>query len=178
MSLVAVLSIGMLLMSVPVFADDTAKDNMERICAANPHSSVCKDWDSTQNPSPEKAVSDTVRNIINIMLFAIGIVAVISIIISGIRFVSSRGDSGAVGKARTSLIYSVIGLVVAVTAFAIVNFVIARLNEGNSGGGGGGGGGGGTQTSCSIPGQIQDPATGNCACPNGAPAVGNPLRCP
>jgi uncharacterized membrane protein YgcG len=159
-----ILGIGLMLVPTPVFADDTAKNNIEKICAANPQSSICKDWDPSNNP--EKAVSDTVRNIINIMLFAVGIVAVISIIVSGMRFISSRGDSNAVSKARTSLIYSVVGLVVAVMAFAIVNFVIARLNEGNSGSGGGG---------CPS-GMTWNATTGQCEGGSGGPVA--PTPCP
>jgi multisubunit Na+/H+ antiporter MnhB subunit len=136
-SLAAILGLGFALASPIAFAATTVpRGNINEICSSNPNSSVCKDWAASNNP--ETQVTSTTQNIINLMLYAIGIIAVLLIIISSMRFVSSRGDSNAVSKARTALIYSVVGLVVAVTAFAIVNFVIFRLSEGNSGGGGGG----------------------------------------
>jgi type IV secretory pathway VirB2 component (pilin) len=133
----------------------TNDKNVDKICSANPDSSICKD---IVNPDPEKEVSNTVRNVINVLLFGIGVMAVISIIICGIRFASSHGDSSAVQKARTQLVYSVVGLVIAVLAFTIVNFVFARLGESGSGGG---------TTPTPVParcasGQHRDPVTDLC----------------
>lgn len=100
--------------------------NVKKICKTNPDASVCKgDLDPDGS---EGRLTDTFRNVINLIIFAIGIIAVISIIISGMKFASSHGDSNAVSKARTQLIYSVVGLIIAALAFAIVNFVITRLN--------------------------------------------------
>jgi len=162
-SLVAVFGIGLAPTSV-MAATTVPQDNMEEICANNPDSSVCKEWQNNQDP--EGQLSSTVRNIINVLLFGIGIMAVVSIIISGLRFSSSRGDTSATQKARTQLIYSVVGLVVSALAFAIVNFVFASL------GGGGGGSGGGSQTACPS-GQSLNTITNICeptnvtTCPSG-----------
>ncbi|MNY57155.1 hypothetical protein D3C86_1933160 [compost metagenome] len=46
------------------------------------------------------------------------------IIVSGIRYATSNGDSSAVTSAKNTLMYSVIGLIVAILAYAIVNFVL------------------------------------------------------
>ena len=69
----------------------------------------------------------TIRNIINLLLFIIGVISVIFIILGGIRFVTSQGDSSQVTSARNTILYSVIGLVVAMMAFAIVNWVVGQL---------------------------------------------------
>ncbi len=71
--------------------------------------------------------SDTTKNIVNTLLLGIGIVAVIMIIVSAIRFSISHGDQAKVANARSTLIYSVVGLVIAVLAYAIVRFVLDRL---------------------------------------------------
>lgn len=68
-----------------------------------------------------------IRPIINIVLFVLGAVAVIMIIVSGFRYVLSGGDSSAVTAAKNTLFYAVIGLIVAILAYAIVNFVIDSL---------------------------------------------------
>jgi len=65
--------------------------------------------------------------VINILLFAIGIVAVIIIIAAGIRMVTSRGDSSAVAKAMKTITYAVAGLVVAMVSFVIVYFVADNI---------------------------------------------------
>ncbi len=66
-------------------------------------------------------------NIINTILFVLGIIAVIMIIIGGIRYTTSNGDASGIKSAKDTIMYAVIGLVVAIMAYAIVNFVLARL---------------------------------------------------
>ena len=69
-------------------------------------------------------VKSTVGSIVNWLLFAIGAIAVIMIVWGGIKFATSAGDSSKVTSAKNTILYSVIGLGVAVLAFFIVNFVI------------------------------------------------------
>ena len=64
------------------------------------------------------------RTITNVLLFLIGAVAVIMLIIGGIRYTISGGDSTAVTSAKNTILYAVIGIVVALLAYAIVNFVL------------------------------------------------------
>lgn len=68
-----------------------------------------------------------IRNVVNILLFIIGFVSVIMIIIGGINYTLSQGDSGKVKSAKDTILYAVIGLVVALLAFAIVNFVLSQF---------------------------------------------------
>ena len=67
------------------------------------------------------------KQITNTILYIVGIVAVIMLIIGGIRYVTSGGDSKKVTDAKNTVLYAIIGLVVAFLAFAIVNFVISAL---------------------------------------------------
>ncbi|MDO8335757.1 MAG: pilin, partial [Candidatus Saccharibacteria bacterium] len=66
-------------------------------------------------------------NIITTMLYILGILAVIMIIFGGIRYVLSAGDASKIKTAKDTIMYSVIGLIVAVLAYAIVNFVVTRI---------------------------------------------------
>lgn len=68
-----------------------------------------------------------IKNIVNILLYALGAVAVVMIVIGGIKYTTSNGDSSAVTSAKNTILYAVIGLVVALLAYAIVNFVITNL---------------------------------------------------
>jgi hypothetical protein len=49
------------------------------------------------------------------------------IIYGGIIYVISAGESGKINQAKTIIMYSVVGLVIAMSAFVIVNFVISRI---------------------------------------------------
>lgn len=69
----------------------------------------------------------SISAIINSVIFALGIVAVIVIILGGVQYMTSSGDAGKVKKAKDTILYGVIGLVICVLAYAIVNFVIISL---------------------------------------------------
>ena len=58
-----------------------------------------------------------------VLLFVIGAVSVIMLIIGGFRYVISQGDSAAVTSAKNTILYSVVGLVIAIFAAAIVSFI-------------------------------------------------------
>lgn len=49
------------------------------------------------------------------------------IVIAGFRFVTSNGDANTVTQAKNTIIYAVIGIVVAVMAYAIVNFILNQI---------------------------------------------------
>ena len=66
-------------------------------------------------------------NIINAILGVLGLVAVVVIIIGGINYMTSSGEAAKVKKAKDTILYGVIGLVICVLAFAIVNFVIKNI---------------------------------------------------
>lgn len=68
-----------------------------------------------------------VFNAINTVILVVGALSVIMIIIGGLRYVLSGGDSAGIKSAKDTIIYSLVGLVVALLSFAIVSFVITRL---------------------------------------------------
>ncbi|MBR3131970.1 hypothetical protein IKG33_00950 [Candidatus Saccharibacteria bacterium] len=67
------------------------------------------------------------KQVTNTILYIVGIIAVIMLIIGGIKYVLSGGDSKKVTDAKNTVLYAIIGLVIAFLAFAIVNFVISAL---------------------------------------------------
>lgn len=68
-----------------------------------------------------------ITNIINTMLFLIGIISVIMLIIGGLRYVISGGDQTAVQNAKNTILYAIVGLIISLLALAIVQFVTGRL---------------------------------------------------
>lgn len=73
------------------------------------------------------SLGDTVKKLINTLLFVLGAVAVIVIIVGGIRYTTSDGDPGKIQSAKNVILYAVIGVIVSMLAYAIVNFVIDSL---------------------------------------------------
>ncbi len=74
----------------------------------------------------------TVVTIINVIVGVVGIVAVIVIVLGAVSFVTSQGDAAKVTKGKNTILYGVIGLVVSLLAFAIVNFVLSAVFSGGS----------------------------------------------
>lgn len=68
------------------------------------------------------------KTITNVLLFIIGAISVIMLIIGGIRYVVSGGDSGAVTSAKNTILYAIVGIVVAILAYALVNFVVGSFS--------------------------------------------------
>ena len=68
-----------------------------------------------------------VQDVIDILFWAIGIIAVIMIIVGGIMYATSMGDPGKAKKAKDAIMYGIVGLVIALLAFAIVRFVTGVL---------------------------------------------------
>ena len=85
----------------------------------------------TVQPVDEENANDNLEgNVISILNAVIGVlsfVCVVVIIIGGVNYMTSSGDAGKVKKAKDTILYGIIGLVVCVLAFAIVNFVISNI---------------------------------------------------
>ena len=73
------------------------------------------------------SIHSLMGKITNILLFLMGSVSVIMIIIGGFRYVTSQGDQTQVQSAKNTILYSIVGIVVAILAYAAVNFVISSF---------------------------------------------------
>lgn len=67
------------------------------------------------------------QTITNILLFLIGAIAVIMLIIGGVRYVISGGDQAQVTSAKNTILYAIVGIIVAFLAYAAVSFVTTQL---------------------------------------------------
>ena len=82
---------------------------------------------AAQDPTvPENIDQDDglIKRVVNILLFIIGAIAVIMLIIGGIRYTISGGDQSQVTAAKNTILYAIVGIIVAIFAYAIVNFVL------------------------------------------------------
>lgn len=79
------------------------------------------------NAGDETQLTNTMNTIINVVIGVIGFVAVVVIIIGGVQYTTSAGDAGKVKKAKDTIMYGIIGLVIALLAFAIVNFILGSV---------------------------------------------------
>ena len=79
------------------------------------------------NIEKDDSLMTTITQIINVILGVLGLAAVVVIILGGVTYVTSEGDPGKVKKAKDTILYGIIGLFVALLAFAIINFVLTSV---------------------------------------------------
>ena len=73
-------------------------------------------------------LTQLVQIIINTLLAVIGIIAVVMLIFGGIKYTTSQGDKTAIESAKNTILYAIIGIVVAFAAFALVSYLVTTLN--------------------------------------------------
>lgn len=88
--------------------------------------------DCNQDGDPGETVNDIIATVINIFSLVVGVVSVIMIIIGGLKYITSGGDSGNVSGAKNTILYAVVGLVIVALAQIIVRFVLTRVTEGTA----------------------------------------------
>lgn len=117
--------------ATPVFAD--CSEPNPNACANNICNCICVSEKiksaSGCGGTAEADVKNVVQNILNSIILVLGLVAVVFVVIGGIGYMTSAGDAGKMKKAKDTILYACIGLIVTVLSFAIVNFAIGIINN-------------------------------------------------
>ncbi len=108
------------LVAVPTVSAETAEESACKGAGGTYAGGKC----STGGKTLEAGFKD----IANTLIFIIGAISVIVIIIGGFRYVVSAGNDQAVAGAKNMVLFAVVGLVVAIMAYAIINFVIGAFS--------------------------------------------------
>ncbi len=103
------------------FSSSNAKDQACSGISGSEQSGACT--------TPGRSVTDIIRTVINFLSAIIGAIAVIMMVVSGFKYVSSGGDAGKITSAKTTLIYAIVGLVIVALAQSIVQFVLTKATK-------------------------------------------------
>lgn len=111
--------------SPPVYA---IEDPLNRSCAGvqSANSEFCQNVNQGGGPIVFGSNSLLV-NIAQTIVFITAAISVVMIVIGGFRYVVSNGDSNAMGSAKNTILYAIVGLVIAMVAQLIVTFVLTRF---------------------------------------------------
>ena len=127
-AMVPMLAAGLLVLTAPLaYAAKTDQQCDETKVSVTEGVDCAKGKDQSPKLFGRNGIFQTVTNV---LLFLIGAVSVIMLIVGGIRYVLSGGDSTAVTAAKNTILYAVIGIIVALLAYAIVNFVVTSFADG------------------------------------------------
>lgn len=94
-----------------------------------------------KNANEESELQGTVGSALLTIFGLIGVIAVIFVVVGGFKYTTSQGDPGRLQQAKNTIMFSLIGLVISVSAFAIVGFALGAFSGGGTAGTGGSGNG-------------------------------------
>lgn len=115
---------GLFLTVSPVLAQPlyaataSSNDACETLKNVNPDEQGCRDARGDAN--------GLIKLALNMLSIIAGVIAIIMLIVSGLKYIMSQGDASQISSAKNSLIYAVVGLVVVAASQVIVQFVLAR----------------------------------------------------
>jgi len=111
--------------------------------AQNPKAAACQGTGGTWKPDPnapssdpnkgecvtpdKRTVTGTIKQVGNVLIFIVGAVSVLMVIIGGMRYALAQGDSNAVSSAKNTVLYAIIGIVLSLASYGLVNFVISNI---------------------------------------------------
>jgi type IV secretory pathway VirB2 component (pilin) len=94
----------------------------------SPGEANCSDNQACETGLPVVDASNgELQQILQIVFGIAAALAVLFIVIAGLRFITSQGNPQEVAKARNTIVYALVGLLVALSAEVIVSFVVVRL---------------------------------------------------
>lgn len=87
---------------------------------------ACSSADATNANSQ---IGKLANNLVTIFSYVVGAISIIMIIYGGFRYITSGGESGAVGNAKNTIIYAIVGLIIVALAQVIVHFVLNQTSS-------------------------------------------------
>lgn len=128
--LITSLSIGTLflmpLAPVTVYAAECLDGNSGSIADCLNAGADKTDPDAASRGPADERVNSAIRLVINLFSVVVGVISVIMIIIGGLKYITSGGDSGNITGAKNTILYAIIGLVVVALAQVVVKFVLQK----------------------------------------------------
>lgn len=131
----SILLVAPTMVAVPVALAAPTTGDSNTISGAICGSSQTITLDSQQNcgSGDTSSLNTFLQWAVNIFSAIVGIIAVIMIIVGGLKYITSGGDSSKVGSAKNTLLYAIIGLIIVALAQIIVHFVIGKATSSVSG---------------------------------------------
>lgn len=115
--------VPLLAASLAVPARVSAQASVEQACQGV----ILVEGQTCEAGSADSRVNSILKEVLDILSVVVGVAAVVTIIISGLRFITSQGDASNIASARSGLIYALVGLVIVALSQVIARFVLGKL---------------------------------------------------
>ena len=108
---------------------NAAFDPFENVCtgAGEQNSTVCTE-NNNSSGNPISGQDGILLRAARILAVLTGIASIIVMMIAGIKYITSGGDSNSINSAKNTMVYALVGLVITAVAQGIIVFVVNRLN--------------------------------------------------
>lgn len=128
-SLISLLFLLFSMQALPAFAQ-TSPELQNGLCAGVnlDVNSNCSNAGLTQGQANQK-LNNIIHTVINLLSIIVGVVAVIMIIIGGLRYITSGGSDTSVTGAKNTILYAIIGLIIVALAQVMVRFVLGKITQ-------------------------------------------------
>lgn len=132
------LSLISLALGASVFTLGHASSAAALIGGSTSKSEACKGINLDQNTdacasNTPAGLNTLLSTVISILSIVVGAAAIIMIIIGGFKYITSQGDSSSTASARNTVLYALVGLLVAIFAQAMVHLVLNRAGTASKG---------------------------------------------
>jgi len=114
-------------LSFLLFAQPAYAQVLNKACEGVSNSSICESTDDSISGNAIYGPNGVLTKVANVLSIVLGVVSVFVVMIGGIKFVLSAGDPAKTNSARSTILYAIIGLVVAVVAQSLIIFVLNKL---------------------------------------------------
>lgn len=132
LAVVAMLTVMLFIAAPKVEGQEATRQIQRGLCAgANLDFNNAQRYNCQQSDALTR-LNRIVRRVVNLLSVIVGVVAVIMIIIGGLRYVTSAGNDAGVQAAKKTLLYAIIGLLIVAFAQVIVHFVLTTARSGGS----------------------------------------------
>jgi len=126
-TLISLMAAAALIVPLAVPASVYAADLTNNVCSGTDISLSAGTAGACANPDSENTVNNTISLALNIFSAIVGIIAVVMIIVGGVKYITSQGESANITSAKNTILYALVGLVVVALAQVIVRFVLQRF---------------------------------------------------
>lgn len=110
-------------LAAPLFPATVVAQNATDVCGG-----VALTGGSCSGSTSGPSVDSTIKLVVNILSTLVGVVSVIMVIIGGLKYITSSGDSNNISSAKNTILYAVIGLIIVALAQVMVRFVLNKVD--------------------------------------------------
>jgi hypothetical protein len=132
-SLFGILALLTLVCNVVVLTPQTASAQASTVCdglsGITSGEEVVESGECPETPGGGSTIKGIIEKGLNALTVIAGLVAVVMIIVSGVKFLTSGGDSNAVASARKTLLFAIAGIIIVAMSQFIVRFVINAASQ-------------------------------------------------